>query len=168
LVIILQSFEGKNIFDTAEKVALSVPMPLKWIGLFKSEGIEGSIDRPYTMNQERLDAIQTKQTNISKLIHESPRLHGLNRNSWTIELLTIKYQEIYKQTISRETINNHLHLLGYGFRKSRERLTCPDPKFREKVDHIKNILAGLKEDEKFFSVDEFGHFAIKPARRSGD
>jgi hypothetical protein len=40
-------------------------------------------------------------------------------------------------------------------------LTSPDPKFKEKVAHIMNILANLKETERFFSVDEYGHFSVK-------
>ncbi|HTE01467.1 MAG TPA: IS630 family transposase [Mucilaginibacter sp.] len=159
--IILESFQGKNVHDTAEKVDLDVPIVLKWIDIFKEQGIKGLTDRPYTLNPERKEVIKTKQANISKLIHESPRLHGLNRTSWTLELLTLKYKEIYKQSITPATISVHLHLLGYGYRKSRERITSPDAQFREKVDHIKNILANLKEEEKFFSIDEFGHFAIK-------
>ncbi|MDB5145737.1 MAG: hypothetical protein JWQ66_4450 [Mucilaginibacter sp.] len=159
--IILDSYEGKNIHETVERVELSLPIVLKWIDLFKEKGIEVLIDEPYTLSKERTATIQAKQANVSKLIHESPRLHGLNRNTWTIELLTIKYKEVYGHSISPPTVSAYLAALGYGFSKSRERLTSPDQKFREKIDHIKHILANLKADEKFFSVDEFGHFAIK-------
>lgn len=159
--LILESFEGRNILDTAKKVDLGFLMVLKWIELYKKEGINGLTDKPYTLSQERKDVIKIKQANVSKLIHESPKLHGINRTTWTLALLTIKYKEIYKQAITSETISTYLKLLGYGYRKSRETITSPDPKFREKVDHIKNILTNLKADEKFFSVDEFGHFAIK-------
>jgi len=159
--IILDSFAQRNIYDTAEKVSLAVPIVLKWIGIFKEKGIQGLVDKPYTLNQDRLNAIKAKQDNISKLIHESPRLHGLNRNTWTLDLLALKYREVYHQPITPDTVAAHLNLLGYGHKKSRETITSPDPKFREKVDHIKKILADLKPDEKFFSIDEFGHFAIK-------
>ena len=36
-----------------------------------------------------------------------------------------------------------------------------DPDYREKLDHIHAILGELKCDEGFFSVDEFGPFAVK-------
>ncbi|MDP9078889.1 MAG: transposase [Bacteroidota bacterium] len=35
------------------------------------------------------------------------------------------------------------------------------PLFRKKLEHIKNILSNLGENEKFFSVDEYGHFSVK-------
>jgi hypothetical protein len=40
-------------------------------------------------------------------------------------------------------------------------LTSNDPDYEQKVEEITNILANLKADEKFFSIDEFGPFAVK-------
>ena len=40
-------------------------------------------------------------------------------------------------------------------------LTSNDPEYRQKLQEITNILSNLKADEKFFSVDEFGPFAVK-------
>ena len=50
---------------------------------------------------------------------------------------------------------------GYKFRKARKVLTSNDPDYRKKLQEITNILRDLKPDEKFFSVDEFGPFAVK-------
>jgi DDE superfamily endonuclease len=36
-----------------------------------------------------------------------------------------------------------------------------DPLYAEKVDAIKKVLSELKDDEAFFSIDEFGPFAVK-------
>ena len=40
-------------------------------------------------------------------------------------------------------------------------MTSTDPKYREKVQHIQNILGELQENEAFFSIDEYGPFAIR-------
>jgi hypothetical protein len=40
-------------------------------------------------------------------------------------------------------------------------LTGNDPDYREKVDRIHRILRRLKPTERFFSIDEFGPFAVK-------
>jgi hypothetical protein len=40
-------------------------------------------------------------------------------------------------------------------------LTSSDPDFSQKLDRIKSILSALRPDEAFFSIDEFGPFAIK-------
>ncbi|MBS1503768.1 MAG: IS630 family transposase, partial [Bacteroidetes bacterium] len=93
--------------------------------------------------------------------HESPKLHGFNRTSWKIADMALAYKEKYLEAIGETTISTHLKRMGFGFEKSRELLTSPDPKFREKVEHIKEILANLGENERFFSVDEYGHFSVK-------
>ena len=50
---------------------------------------------------------------------------------------------------------------GYTFRKAKKVLTSNDPEYRSKLEQITKILRNLKPDEKFFSVDEFGPFAVK-------
>jgi hypothetical protein len=50
---------------------------------------------------------------------------------------------------------------GYRFVKARRVLTSNDPLNREKIENIKSILSNLKPNEKFFSVDEYGPFAVK-------
>ena len=50
---------------------------------------------------------------------------------------------------------------GYRWRKARVVLTSSDPNYTEKLNHIRSILSGLRPDEAFFSIDEFGPFAVK-------
>jgi hypothetical protein len=50
---------------------------------------------------------------------------------------------------------------GFKWRKARIALTSTDPEYTQKVHAIKEILAGLKSDEAFFSIDEYGPFSIK-------
>jgi len=40
-------------------------------------------------------------------------------------------------------------------------LTSNDPEYHTKVGVITQILSDLKEDEAFYSIDEYGPFAIK-------
>ena len=50
---------------------------------------------------------------------------------------------------------------GYRWRKARIALTSSDPNYTEKLGRIRSILSGLRSDEAFFSIDEFGPFAVK-------
>jgi hypothetical protein len=50
---------------------------------------------------------------------------------------------------------------GYRFRKARRVLTSPDPSYREKLQEITRVLSNLQDDEKFFSIDEFGPFSVR-------
>jgi hypothetical protein len=40
------------------------------------------------------------------------------------------------------------------------------PEFSEKLRHVQSTLSGLKADEAFFSIDEFGPFAINRVEHS--
>jgi hypothetical protein len=75
--------------------------------------------------------------------------------------LSAAYEKVYGKSISTSSISEYLKKEGYVYRKAREVLTSPDPQFREKMDKIKDILQDLGEKDKFFSVDEFGPFAVK-------
>jgi hypothetical protein len=50
---------------------------------------------------------------------------------------------------------------GFRWKKARVALTSTDPEYKGKVEVIRSTLAGLRENEAFFSIDEFGPFAIK-------
>lgn len=63
--------------------------------------------------------------------------------------------------ISKSYISNIIKNEGFQFRKAKKVLTSTDPNYKEKLQKIKKILANLKPTEKFFSIDEYGPFAIK-------
>jgi hypothetical protein len=50
---------------------------------------------------------------------------------------------------------------GFRWRKAKVVLTSKDPDYRAKLDAIQRILSTLQEDEAFFSIDEYGSFAVK-------
>jgi hypothetical protein len=63
--------------------------------------------------------------------------------------------------LSRDVIREVIKSAGYRWRKAKIVLTSPDPEYREKLSHIQSILSTLGEDDRFFSIDEFGPFSIK-------
>ena len=54
-----------------------------------------------------------------------------------------------------------LRSTGFKWRKAKVVLTSNDPEYARKVRAIKEILASLKADEAFVSIDEYGPFSIK-------
>jgi transposase len=97
---------------------------------------------------------------IFKLLHEPPSKYGINRTTWTMHLLRKVLSESGKPTCA-EVIRAITRAAGYRWRKARVALTSTDPAYSEKLDRIHSILAGLQSDEVFFSIDEYGPFAIK-------
>jgi transposase len=160
-LVLLGSFEKRPLRDMANQVEKHWTTILTWIEKYKKTGIVNIIHKPEGANQAIRERTKGKEDNILKLLHETPKIHGFNRTSWKIDDMTIAYKQTFGESIGATTIKYHLNKMGFGFEKSRELLTSPDPKFREKVAHIQDILSNLKETERFFSVDEYGHFSVK-------
>jgi transposase len=160
-VVIIESCQGKSAANIAVKVDRGADKVADWIRDYKAKGISAFEKQPRRANEALLIAIQERRDNIIRLIHESPKLHGINRASWFLADLSIVYKKVYGVYISSSTISAYLKKEGYVYRKAREVLTSPDPDFREKMDKITGILQNLGDKEKFFSVDEFGPFAVK-------
>jgi transposase len=101
------------------------------------------------------------QNAVFSLLHSPPSAYGFNRTTWRLAdmkaALAVKHNDSISCDVIREIIVN----AGWKWRLARRVLTSNDPEYREKVDRIKKTLAALERDEAFFSVDEYGPFAIK-------
>jgi transposase len=160
-VVITESYKSRPTAEIAEKIERSGNTVRDWINSYKKQGISGFEKKNHRTNPKILQLGEEKKTNIIKLIHESPKLHGINRTSWFLTDLAETYRKIYGINISTSTISQYLKLEGYTYRKAKEVLTSPDPQFRKKMNEITEILKNLRTREKFFSIDEFGPFAVK-------
>jgi len=97
---------------------------------------------------------------VFELLHSPPSLHGINRTTWKMSDLQRVLRE-QGHSISRDLISTIIQDAGFKWRKARVVLTSRDPSYRTKVERIVKILSELKSDEAFFSIDEFGPFAVK-------
>jgi transposase len=94
------------------------------------------------------------------LLHEPPSLSGYNRTTWRMDDL--------RETLGArgfpacdEVIREAMRKEGFRWKSAKVVLTSTDPEYREKLEHVQTVLANLGEDERFFSVDEYGPFAVK-------
>jgi len=98
--------------------------------------------------------VESLLDNRHKIIRrlEDPKLQG--------KLLKL---ELEKQGyhVGRNTVSKIVKNAGYRFWKAKEVLTSNDPNYHEKLEAITKILSNLKPTERFFSIDEFGPFAVK-------
>jgi transposase len=161
-VVILDSHSGAALTGLCPKVEKSFRLVKRWLVAFEKKGIDGLRGRDKKrLNPDKLVEMKTKRDRIIEILHESPSLHGINRASWSLETLARAYERKYRESIGKSTISEYVRAERYTFRKARRVLTSPDPKYREKLQEITKILSNLQEDEKFFSVDEFGPFSVK-------
>jgi transposase len=139
-------------------LGLSKVTYLKYLRTFERGGTAGLFARR-TMSSRKFDSEAVKEA-IFSLLHEPPSNYGINRTSWKMadfcQVLREKGQPACPQVIRKIT-----KAAGYRWRKARVVLTSNDPAYAEKLDCIRTILADLGPDEAFFSIDEYGPFAIK-------
>jgi hypothetical protein len=94
------------------------------------------------------------------ILHQPPSNFDINRTAWIMADLS-RIMKKNGHPVSEEVIRKIIKRAGFRWRKARIVLTSNDPNFSEKVDHIRSILTTLKADEVFFSIDEYGPFAVK-------
>jgi transposase len=141
----------------AEYLCLSRTTVRKRLSAYDTGGIDGLLGRkprPLKADNESL----TKA--LFSLLHEPPSLSGFNRTTWRIddlrETLARKGHDVGK-----DVIRQAMRKAGFRWRSAKVVLTSTDPEYREKLEHVQSILAHLGNDERFFSIDEYGPFAVK-------
>jgi transposase len=100
------------------------------------------------------------QEMVFAVLHEPPSAYGINRTTWKMDdLRRVLGDKGFKA--SPQVIRMIIRSAGYTWRKAREVLTSNDPLYREKLEKIQSILSTLGPNERFFSIDEYGPFAVK-------
>lgn len=132
---------------------------------YRSLGLESFLNK--NRKEERKHDKEMFKELVFKILHTPPSEYGINRTTWTRKL--IRDAAIYNEgyMIGRNTIDRIIKKAGYRFRKAREVLTSNDPEYKEKLKKITSILKRLGPNDRFFSIDEFGPFAVKhqPGRK---
>ena len=161
-VAILGLHKGETLTDISKKIERSIKTIKRWIIVFTNKGLLNiDLRRTKKVSDKVKEQMERKSEQIIKLLHESPSLHSINRTSWSLETLSKTYKVQYGESISKSTISEYIRAKGYSFKKAKIVLTSHDPDYRKKLNNIKRILSGLKYNEKFFSIDEYGPVAIK-------
>jgi transposase len=155
---ILASHRGLMAGMVCRFLGIDIKTYRKYLRAFENGG-PTALFQPQTKSTRKFDNEAVKQA-VFALLHEPASEYGLNRTTWIMADLTRvlrkKGQPACPQVIRRITKE-----AGYRWRKARIVLTSSDPDYTEKLGRIRSILSGLGPDEAFFSIDEFGPFAVK-------
>ena len=154
---------GQMAASVARDFRVSPKTVLKWLARFRAEGPAGLEDRssrPHRIERRFLQLGKELSDAVFALLHTPPGDNGFNRTTWRMADLHSALQAQGVLT-TRNNLSATIKQAGYQWKKARIALTSSDPLYREKVDAIKKVLSELKDDEAFFSIDEFGPFAVK-------
>jgi transposase len=140
-------------------IARCLRMSRKTVGRYFCHFANGGLNALLPEKAKPKDDPEREQFLFS-LLHSPPSAHGINRTSWRMADLHRIMAETGHRT-SRKRIRAIIKAAGFRWRKAKVGLTSNDPEYHIKVGVIKQILSDLKDDEAFFSIDEYGPFAIK-------
>jgi hypothetical protein len=126
--------------------------------LFQEGGTTRLFSR--TTRSDKKSEIDSNKSAVFSLLHSPPAAYGINRTTWRmVDLRKVLTEQGHPMCC--DVIHTIIKEAGWKWRHARVVLTSNDPEYRTKVDAIKKILSELKPDEAFFSIDEYGPFAIK-------
>ncbi len=129
-----------------------------YIDLYKT----GGVDRLFVQRRKEVKKYkepQYKET-LFKILHTPPACYDINRTTWKMQDL----QRIMAEEgcgLCKTNIRKIIQDAGYTVRKAKKVLTSNDPNYQVKLEKITQILSNLGPKDKFFSIDEFGPFAVK-------
>ena len=129
-----------------------------YIKQFLSGGVKKLLDM--SRNKVKKSNNTKYKEAIFSVLHSPPSLYNINRTTWRMHDI----QRILEEkglSIAVGNIRKIIKDAGYRIRKAKKVLTSNDPLYREKLHEITSILSNLGPKEKFFSIDEFGPFAVK-------
>lgn len=157
LIAVMAKLEGFSISAIAEHIGLTRTTVRKHLDVYESQGLDAVLS---TKPRKRIIDNPSFCKALFSLLHEPPSLSGYNRTSWRLsdlrETLAKKGHDV-----GADVIRQAIKIAGFKWKSAKVVLTSSDPEYREKLERVQSVLMSLGEDERFFSVDEYGPFAIK-------
>lgn len=141
----------------AEHLGLSRNTVMKRLAACDANGTQGLLARKPRLLKTDDPSLKSA---IFALLHEPPSLSGYNRTTWRI----VDLRETLAKNghdVGTETIRQIIKAAGFKWKSAKVVLTSTDPEYRQKLEYVQTVLANLGDDERFFSIDEFGPFAVK-------
>lgn len=128
------------------------------IAQLAAKGCEAAVN-PASRACAKCDVPEYKQA-VFSILHAPPNAFGVNRTTWRLQDIQciMSKQGLH---IGNACISRIIRNAGWRMRKAKTVLTSADPQYLEKVRKITRILSHLGTKDRFFSVDEFGPFAVK-------
>jgi transposase len=161
LIAVLARLKGIRMRTLIECLSLTHNTICRYMEAYQTSGLTGLLPE----RKSRINDDQHRDA-VFQLLHSPPSAFGINRTTW----IMVDLQRVLSESghrLSERRIRRIVRAAGFRWRKARIVLTSRDPEYETKLAAVKAILTDLKSDEAFFSIDEYGPFAVKqkPGRK---
>jgi len=157
-ITVLAYAQGFPIRRISACLGLSRNSCRRHIRAFQAGGVEQLL-APMSRGVRKAEQEDLKAA-VFRILHQPPKDHGINRTSWTMRDLQAVLASV-GHSACHHVVRQIIKDAGWKWRKARIVLTSQDPAYQEKLAAVQTILGKLAPDEAFFSIDEFGPFAVK-------
>lgn len=154
---VLAHLDGFSSLEIAKRTGISRTSVRKYRADFEAGGCQQLFARKLRARQS--ENADLKAAGFS-VLHEPPHLFGINRTTWRLEDVR-SVLAARGTSVGEDSIREIIRAAGFRWRSAKVVLTSTDPNYREKLANIQDILSKLGSSERFFSIDEFGPFAVK-------
>ena len=157
LLAVISLRQGFTIRAIAQHLGMSRATIRNCSALFATGGLDALLSRKQRLRKADDESLKKA---LFSLLHEPPSLSDFNRTTWKLADLqrTLSARGF---PASGSVIREAIRKAGFRWRSAKVVLTSTDPEYREKVQRVQTVLSQLADDERFFSIDEYGPFAIK-------
>lgn len=155
---ILGSQAGFSIRSIAAALKIARGSCAKYVALYREFGPDGLLQRKRSENR-KYDNSALKAA-VFALFHEPPSNYDINRTTWRMEDFRFVLTKC-GHSACPQVLRKIMKDAGYRWRRAKVVLTSQDPEYSVKLASIQKILSNLTKDDAFFSIDEFGPFAVK-------
>lgn len=101
------------------------------IRAFNAQGLDCLIPKSRRPQSTQPVFQEPELARLQHLLHQSPRVFGKNRSTWTQQLLAeVAFeQRLTEQSVSDETIRRALKRLGANWKRAKHWISSPDPQY---------------------------------------
>ena len=157
-ISILSLLKGISRQRISDHLLISIKSVNRIYAMYKNRGMAAVVSDKGKRRLKEDDPAYVEK--VFSILHSPPSSFGFNRTSWR-QVDIKKVLEDHHMPMSIPGIRTIIGKSGFRYCKARTVLTSNDPEYETKLQGIKGILANLGPREKFFSIDEYGPFAVK-------
>lgn len=121
-----QGASRKEIIDQVETIYKTLN---QWLAGYRAKGLKAFELKPHETDKKVVKAMKGRKEKLLRLIHESPKLHQLNRTSWSLTALTSVYNKLYEPQLTYAQICLCVKQMGTGTKNQGKCLPVPIPSF---------------------------------------
>jgi transposase len=132
--ILLASAQGYKASEIAPILGCSVASVLNALRAFQTEALNCLDAKSFAPKRVEMVWPKERDEELRELLHQSPRIFGKSRSTWTLELIAEVWfeQGITSRRLSGEAIRRNLERMGIDWKRTRFWMTSPDPLYATK------------------------------------